>query len=162
MTSQTFGRIRVPSASGKLRDWLKQIFRIRRAEAASRLQKEHATERVVEAAGVLAKRYRTLVTGRDEIVDRIATVRRKLTALWVQQGLAKAEGITISPTSEFWLGADDVLALLPPEVAAQVVRQVPSFDLEAFLALADKDPTLQALVTKHLKIAFDVEMKRTS
>lgn len=130
--------------------------------AAEKRERELRAKGPVAEVDKLARRYHRLSAAEEHIKAELDSIKEQLRNLWAQQGLLKAEGITIFPSFELQLLYNQVLAELTPDIAAQVIRHEPMFKVDAFLQLVETGKVPQDVVDRYLRGKFEVQVKRVS
>lgn len=154
-------KISVPADVVERHPWLVRLkdncrTRLELSERAARPRNE-----MKEPAGVLARRYLRQRGAEDVLKAAIGATVEKFRDLWAW-GIAKADGVTVSPVIKLHLPYEKFIATLDAETAAKVIRHEPVLDVEELIRLADADPSLQMAIKCHLHADFSIEVKRVT
>lgn len=154
-------KVSVPADVVERHPWLQQLknncrTRLELSERAARSRSE-----VKEPVGVLTRRYLRQRGAEDTLKAAIGATAEKFRDLWAW-GLAKADGVTVSPVVRLHLPYEKFIAVLDAETAAKVIRHEPVLDVEELIRIADSNPSLQMIIQCHLGADFSLEVKRVA
>ena len=154
-------KINVPADVVERHPWLQRLKDNHRTRLEIHERAVRSNNRVKEPAGVLARRYLRQRGAEDALKAAIGATVEKFRDLWAW-GLAKADGITVSPVVKLHLPYEKFIAELDAETAAKVIRHEPVLDVGELIRLADSDPNLQVIIGTHLYTDFSIEVKRVT
>ncbi len=140
--------------------WLETFVSSRRAAALAEERRIYAEPKVLPRwKDAVTRRFHRVLRFKRRVEDWYRKARDPILRYWAQHGLTKFDGITIHTSFEAnfrYLGA---FAQLPPATQKQVIREVPMFDLGAFLKLADEGVISRELIAEFLGGTLDVAVR---
>lgn len=152
----------IPADYADLYDWLGQIKANLKSAAEAEERKSRADRKIERSVDEVIARYRELMAERDAINEGLKTLRDELKCLWARGGLAKAEGVTVTPTISLGLDADKVLAAVNLKFASMLVSHEPVFNVDRLLCLVEAGAIPQDVMQEHVQGELDFDIKRVN